>query len=67
MNIYKKRVIHDKNGHAYADKSINENFRLHTEKSGIRIFKNFEQKYLDGKTFLAISQQTRPSLMRNDE
>ena len=51
MNIYKKRVIHDKNGHAYADKSINEDFRLHTEKSGIRIFKICEQN-LDRKKCL---------------
>ena len=65
MNIYKKRVIHDKNGHAYADKSINEDFRLHTEMSGKRIVFNYEQKNLDRIIFLAISQQTRSLLVRN--
>ena len=67
MNIYKKRVIHDKNGHAYADKSINENFRLHTEESGIRILKIVSKKNSLEKIFLGISQQIRSLLVWNVE
>ena len=63
MNIYKKRVVHDKNGHAYADKSINENFRLHTEESGIRI-KSIESKNIrtEKNVFPTIAKQTQLSL-----
>jgi len=35
MDIFDRKIIHDENGLPHADKSINEDFRLQNEESGI--------------------------------